>query len=124
MLSCDWCGRPEVEEPIEPAVVNGDPMMLCEECRGGPKEVTKPTVEWSCCGVPVKTVGLYFGLGAIGVVMLAAYAWVAPGANQSAFTGVVFAFCVGQAFLISRVVSMTAAGCPGEVDAARTHGSK
>lgn len=63
MLSCDWCGRPEIEQKIEPAVVGPPgpkaiPMMLCEECRGGPKEVTKPTVEWTCCGVPVKTVGL------------------------------------------------------------------
>jgi len=53
---------------------------------------------------PVKTVGLYFGLGAVGVVMLAIYAWIAPGANQSTFTGVVFAFCVGQAFLISKLM--------------------
>jgi hypothetical protein len=53
---------------------------------------------------PVKTVALYFGLGAVGVVMLAFYAWIAPGANQSAFTGVAFAFCIGQAFLISKLM--------------------
>lgn len=37
-LSCDWCGRPESEEPIEPAMVGpatkAIPMMLCAECRG------------------------------------------------------------------------------------------
>jgi hypothetical protein len=27
--SCDWCGRPESEQKVEPAA-----MMLCEECLG------------------------------------------------------------------------------------------
>lgn len=35
--SCDWCGRPEREQAIEPAVVYDKPMMLCEECRGVPQ---------------------------------------------------------------------------------------
>jgi len=33
-LACDWCGRPESEQRIEPMVVHSDPMMLCAECRG------------------------------------------------------------------------------------------
>jgi len=33
-LACDWCGRPESEEKIEPEMVYDKPMMLCSECRG------------------------------------------------------------------------------------------
>lgn len=33
-LACDWCGRPESEQSIEPAVNQFGAMMLCAECRG------------------------------------------------------------------------------------------
>jgi hypothetical protein len=53
---------------------------------------------------PIKTMGLYYGLGAVGVLLLALYAWIAPGANQSTVTGVALAFLVGQAFLIVKLM--------------------
>ena len=40
--------------------------------------------------------------------MLAFYALVAPGAGQSTFTGVLFAFLLGQLFLLARVAMRVA----------------
>ena len=53
---------------------------------------------------PARTLGLYFGLGSLGVVLLALYGYVAPGAAQSTVTGVVVAFLVGQAYLIAKLM--------------------
>lgn len=53
---------------------------------------------------PAKTMGLYYGLGALGLVLLALYASIAPGANQSTAIGVAFAFFIGQAFLVSKLM--------------------
>ncbi len=53
---------------------------------------------------PAKTMGLYYGLGALGIVMLALYASMAPGANQSTVSGVAFAFFIGQAFLVVKLM--------------------
>jgi hypothetical protein len=48
--------------------------------------------------------GLYYGLGALGVVLLALYASVAPGATQSTATGLAIAFFIGQAFLVVKLM--------------------
>jgi len=53
---------------------------------------------------PGKTFGLYFGLGLLGVLLLALYAWVAPGAAESTSVGVLVAFAVGQAYLMAKLV--------------------
>ena len=34
--ACDWCGRPNSEQAVEPHMVGDTPMMLCTECRGEP----------------------------------------------------------------------------------------
>lgn len=48
---------------------------------------------------PRRALGFYFGMGIVGVVLLAIYAWVAPGAGQSTTTGILLAFLMGQLFL-------------------------
>jgi hypothetical protein len=53
---------------------------------------------------PAKTMGLYYGLGALGVVLLALYASVAPGATQSTSSGLAIAFFIGQAFLVVKLM--------------------
>jgi hypothetical protein len=53
---------------------------------------------------PVKTMGLYYVLVGLGVVLLAFYASIAPGAGQTTTSGIVAAFLVGQAFLIVRLM--------------------
>jgi hypothetical protein len=47
--------------------------------------------------------GIYFGLALVGAILLALYAMLAPGATQSTFAGVLFAFIVGQVFLLARL---------------------
>ena len=52
---------------------------------------------------PLKTFGLYLGLAAIGVALLALYALVGPGGRQSSVAGVAFAFVFSQVFLIVKL---------------------
>ncbi len=47
---------------------------------------------------------LYYGLGLFGLVLLGAYSLVAPGVGQASVPSVVFAFLVGQAYLVSKLV--------------------
>jgi hypothetical protein len=53
---------------------------------------------------PGKTLGIYYGLGAVGIALLAVYALIAPGATQSTPLPIVLAFLLGQAFLVARLV--------------------
>lgn len=53
---------------------------------------------------PGKTLGLYYGLGLIGVVLLGLYAFMAPGAGQSTPVGIAFAFLVGQIYLAIKLL--------------------
>ena len=53
---------------------------------------------------PVKTMGLYYGLGALGIVLLALYSSLAPGATQATASGVALAFFIGQAYLIVKLM--------------------
>jgi hypothetical protein len=46
---------------------------------------------------------LYYGLGAIGLLLLGAYYVVAPGSGQASAPSVVFAFLVGQAYLVAKL---------------------
>ena len=52
---------------------------------------------------PLATFGLYLGLAAVGVALLAAYAAIAPGGRQASPGGVIFAFLAGQAFLVVKL---------------------
>jgi hypothetical protein len=47
---------------------------------------------------------LYYGLGLFGLVLLGAYWAVAPGVGQASVPSVVFAFLVGQAYLLAKLV--------------------
>jgi hypothetical protein len=53
---------------------------------------------------PLKTMGLYYTLIALGAVLLGFYASIAPGANQSTTTGVVGAFLIGQLALVVKLM--------------------
>ena len=53
---------------------------------------------------PAKTLGFYYSLGIVGVLLLGLYAFVAPGAAQSTVTGVVLAFLIGQAYLVAKLM--------------------
>jgi hypothetical protein len=46
---------------------------------------------------------LYYGLGFFGFTLLGAYYLVAPGPGQASLPSVVFAFLVGQAYLVARL---------------------
>ncbi|MFQ5776911.1 MAG: hypothetical protein ACE5IP_02765 [Terriglobia bacterium] len=52
---------------------------------------------------PGPTLGLYLLLALVGGALLLFYGAVAPGPNQSTWTSVVFAFLVGQVYLLARV---------------------
>lgn len=52
---------------------------------------------------PVKTVGLYLLVGAIGLAFLLLYGLVVPGAGQEGYGGVAWAFLLGQAYVVSRI---------------------
>ncbi len=47
---------------------------------------------------------LYYGLGFAGLLLLGAYWVVAPGSGQASTPSVIFAFLVGQAYLIAKLV--------------------
>jgi len=51
-----------------------------------------------------RTTFLYYGLGFFGLVLLGAYYVVAPGPGQASVPSVVFAFLVGQAYLVAKLV--------------------
>jgi hypothetical protein len=53
---------------------------------------------------PGKTIGLYYGLVAVGAIMLALYSVVAPGAGQSNYATIFLAFVIGQLFLIAKLI--------------------
>ena len=53
---------------------------------------------------PVKTLGLYYALGLLGLLLIWLYAFVAPGAAQSTATGVVLAFLIGQVYLVAKLM--------------------
>ena len=53
---------------------------------------------------PVKTLGFYYALGILGVLLLGFYAFVAPGAAQSTPTSVVLGFLIGQAYLVAKLM--------------------
>jgi hypothetical protein len=50
------------------------------------------------------TAFLYYGLGALGLLLLGAYYAIAPGPGQASVPSVVFAFLVGQAFLVAKLL--------------------
>jgi hypothetical protein len=50
------------------------------------------------------TTTLYYGLLLFGFVLLVGYAWIAPGPGQATARSVVFAFLVGQAFLVAKLM--------------------
>jgi len=52
---------------------------------------------------PGAVLGIYAGVGLAGLMLLALYAWLAPGAGQSTWAGVLLAFVAGQIFLCARV---------------------
>ncbi|MGH9334036.1 MAG: hypothetical protein ACRD21_09830 [Vicinamibacteria bacterium] len=51
-----------------------------------------------------RTMILYYGLALFGLLLLGAYYLIAPGPGQSSLPSVVFAFLVGQAYLIVKLV--------------------
>jgi hypothetical protein len=51
-----------------------------------------------------RTMTLYYGLSFLGLLLLGLYWLVAPGAGQTTAPGVVLAFLVGQAYLLSKLV--------------------
>jgi len=53
---------------------------------------------------PIRCWGLYAALMLIGGMWLAAYAAIAPGPNQSTYSGVILMFAAGQAYLVGRMV--------------------
>ena len=60
---------------------------------------------------------------AVSVTLLSFYAWVAPGADQSTSTGVLFAFVFGQLFLVARlIIRLSLYG--GELELYRTLGRR
>jgi hypothetical protein len=50
-----------------------------------------------------KTITLYYGLGALGILLLFLYFSVAPGVAQASTVSIAFAFLVGQAYLIAKL---------------------
>lgn len=51
-----------------------------------------------------RTMGLYYGLGVVGLGMLFAYDLIAPGPGQSTMLGVAAAFVIGQIYLMAKLV--------------------
>ena len=52
---------------------------------------------------PLATLGVTLGFGALGALLFALYLWLAPGAGQSSFAGIVLAFLFSQLYLIARL---------------------
>jgi hypothetical protein len=53
---------------------------------------------------PLKTMGLYYALVAVGVVLLFFYSSIAPGVQQSTSASILLAFLVGQGFLVAKLM--------------------
>jgi hypothetical protein len=53
---------------------------------------------------PGRTVGLYLGMLAVAGVLLALYAWIAPGPLQSSPIAIAWAFVLGQAYLAAGLI--------------------
>jgi hypothetical protein len=53
---------------------------------------------------PVRCWALYVALLMVGAAWLAAYGAIAPGPNQSTYTGVILTFVAGQAYLVGRLM--------------------
>jgi hypothetical protein len=53
---------------------------------------------------PLRTLGLYATLGLIGLLLLAGYSQIAPGARQVTIPGIVLAFALAQLYLIVKLV--------------------
>jgi hypothetical protein len=53
---------------------------------------------------PFRCSGLYLALLLVGGLWLFAYDWIAPGPNQSSYSGVLLIFAAGQVFLVGRLV--------------------
>ena len=53
---------------------------------------------------PLRTLGLYGAMALVGLAVVAFYGWVGPGVGQDSRLEVIFAFAVGQLFLIARLV--------------------
>jgi hypothetical protein len=51
-----------------------------------------------------RTTILYYGLGFFGLLLLGAYYGVAPGSGQASVPSIVFAFLVGQAYLVAKLL--------------------
>ena len=52
---------------------------------------------------PVRTLGTYLVFAALGAVLVGAYLLVAPGAGPSSTAGLVLAFAIGQAVILSKI---------------------
>ncbi len=52
---------------------------------------------------PIRTVGLYAAIGAVGISLLLLYGLVAPGALQQSYWTVAFAFALGQIHILGRI---------------------
>lgn len=52
---------------------------------------------------PLRTLGLYYLAGIVTLVVMIAYGLIGPGPSQSSVIGVVFAFLIGQAYLLARI---------------------
>lgn len=53
---------------------------------------------------PGRTLGLYLLVALVSGLVLALYAWIAPGATQSSWATVILAFLLGQAYLLVRLL--------------------
>jgi hypothetical protein len=53
---------------------------------------------------PFRTLGLYFTLAVVGLLLLAGYSQIAPGARQATIPGIVLAFALGQIYLVAKLV--------------------
>ena len=50
-----------------------------------------------------RTYGLYLLIGVVAVLLLALYAWLAPGAGQASYVTIFLAFLAGQVYLLARL---------------------
>ena len=60
---------------------------------------------WFVVRHPGRTMGLYIAMGLAWVVILFVYWGIAPGAGQTTFTAVAFAFLIGQIYIVSRIAT-------------------
>lgn len=53
---------------------------------------------------PGRALGVYYLMMSTSVILLLIYGWIAPGPEQSTWIGMLFAFAVGQLFLMAKLV--------------------